>query len=83
MPVGVMAHALGSWTTDSDSGTYPVYVTFVPTIMYAPGLLQNLAIAMWRRAADVAKLLAESDQDCNVVEELSHRLRLMNSSLRH
>ena len=79
---GVMAHALGSWTTDPGSGSYPVYVTFVPTLLYTRGLLQNLAIAMWRRSLDVASLLSESDQDCSVIEVLSQRLGLIDSSLR-
>ena len=79
---GVMAHSLGSWTTDPDSGSYPVYVTFVPTLLYSRGMLQNLAMAMWRRSRDVANLLSESDQDCSVIEVLSRRLGLIDSSLR-
>ena len=71
---GVMAHMLGSWAVKSWNGADLAYVSFVPTIMHKKNLLMNLVMSMFNRSRDVAGLLAESDEECSVIEVMSQRL---------
>lgn len=68
---GVMAHALGGWTTGDDR---PVYVTFVPTVMYQLNVLQNAVLSMGRRAMNLSALLCDEDAEGSVVEIVSRRM---------
>ncbi len=68
---GVIGHMAGAWTTADGR---PVFVTFVPSVMYQDNLLQNLVVSMALRARDLAGLLSDEEPGCSVVETIIRRL---------
>lgn len=68
------AHFLGAWSAAEVGGSdTAVFASFIPNIMYKPGLLQQLLISMASRVAWVATVLEPDMKSGSVIDILMRR----------
>jgi len=68
------AHLLGAWSTDKVSGSHTVvFASFIPNVMYKPGLLTQMLMTMGLRLRWVATVVEPGLEPGSVIDIVSQR----------